>query len=52
LKRWLNASLPFTIQTLRDPKPNRFNIAQFAREQGIDPHPRIAPLLYTEGGPL
>jgi hypothetical protein len=52
LKRWLNASLPYTIQTLRDPKPNRLNISQFAREQGIDPQPRIAPLLYTEGGPL
>jgi Domain of unknown function (DUF4062) len=52
LKRWLNASLPFAIQTLRDPKPNRFNISQFAIEQVIDPQPRIAPLLYTEGGPL
>jgi Domain of unknown function (DUF4062) len=52
LKRWLNASLPHTIQTLRDPKPNRQNISQFAREQGLDPQPKIAPLLYTEGGPL
>ena len=52
LKRRLNVSLPQTIQTLRDPKPNPLNISQFAREQGIDPQPRIAPLLYTEGGPL
>jgi hypothetical protein len=52
LKRWLNASLPHTIQSLRNPKPNRQNISQFAREQGIDPQPKIAPLLYTEGGPL
>ena len=52
LKRWLNASLPYTIQTLRNPKPNRQNISQFAREQGIDPQPKIAPVLFTEGGPL
>jgi hypothetical protein len=52
LKRWLNSSLPYTIQSLRHPKPNRQNIAQFAREQGLDPQPRIGPLLYTKGGPL
>ena len=52
LKRWLNSSLPHTIQTLRNPKPNRQNITEFAREQGIDPRPKIAPLLYTEGGLL
>ena len=52
LKRWLNASLPYTIQSLRNPRPNRDNIVQFAREQGIDPQPKIAPLLYAKGGPL
>jgi hypothetical protein len=52
LKRWLNSSLPHTIQSLRHPKPNRQNISQFAREQGLDPQPKIGTLLYTEGGPL
>lgn len=52
LKRWLNSSLPSTIQSLRNPKPNRHNISQFAQEQGLDPQPRIGSLLYTKGGPL
>jgi hypothetical protein len=52
LRRWLNSSLPHTIQTLRDPKPNRHVISQFAREQGLDPRPKIGTLLYSEGGPL
>lgn len=52
LKRWLNSSLPYTIQSLRNPKPNRHNISQFAKEQGLDPQPRIGSLLYTKGGLL
>jgi Domain of unknown function (DUF4062) len=52
LKRWLNASLPHAIQTLRDPKPNRQNIARFAREEGIDPQLKVAAMLYSAGGPL
>lgn len=52
LKRWLNSSLPHTIQGMRHPRANRQNISQFAREQGLDSQPRIGTLLYTEGGPL
>lgn len=52
LKRWLNSSLPYTIQSLRNPKPNRHNISQFAKEQGLDLQPRIGSLLYTKGGLL
>jgi hypothetical protein len=51
LKRWLNASLPHTVQSLRNPKPNRAVITQFAREEGIDPQPRIRPLIYEGEGP-
>lgn len=52
LKRWFNLNLPHTIHSLRDPKPNRLNILQFAREQGLDPQPKVGTLLYSPGGPL
>jgi uncharacterized protein DUF4062 len=46
LKRWLNASLPHTVQMLREPKPNRQAISQFARLEGIDPQPKISRIIY------
>jgi hypothetical protein len=46
LKRWLNASLPHTVHTLREPKPNRQAISQFARLEGIDPQPKIRRIIY------
>jgi hypothetical protein len=46
LKRWLNASLPHTVQALREPKPNRQAISQFARLEGIDPQPKIRGIIY------
>lgn len=52
LKRWLNSSLPHTIQSLRHPRPNRQNIFQFSNELDIDPQPKIGSLLYSPGGPL
>jgi len=52
LKRWLNSSLPHTIQSLRHPRANRQNIAQFSNELDIDPKPNIGSLLYSPGGPL
>jgi hypothetical protein len=51
LKRWLNASLPHTVQTLRESKPNRQAISQFARQEGIDPQPKIRGIIYEGGRP-
>jgi hypothetical protein len=52
LKRWLNSSLPYTIQSLRNPRPNPQNIVQLSNELDMDPKPKIGSLLYSPGGPL
>jgi hypothetical protein len=52
LKRWLNSSLPYTIQSLRNPRPNPQNIVQLSNELDMDPKPKIGSLLYSPSGPL
>lgn len=52
LRRWLNLSLPHTVQILREPRPNRQSLGRFARELGTDTRARAGALLYSEGGLL
>jgi hypothetical protein len=51
-KRWLHSSIPQTLQTLREPQPDRTRIAAFADELGQVADRRVAGLLYSEGGVL
>jgi hypothetical protein len=51
-KRWLHSSIPQTLQTLREPQPDRTRIAAFADELGQQPDRKVAGLLYSEGGIL
>ena len=48
LRRWLHGSLPRTVQALRDLRPNRQRLAEFATEVGGNNEPRIASLLYSK----
>ena len=49
-KRWLYSSIPQTLQTLREPQPDRSRIAAFADELGREADRKIAGLFYSEGG--
>jgi hypothetical protein len=51
-KRWLHSSIPQTLQTLREPQPDRTRIAAFADELGKQADRKVAGLLYSEGGML
>jgi hypothetical protein len=48
-RRWLHGSLPRTVQMLRDPRPNRQRILEFASQLGSAAEPRVGTLLYSEG---
>ena len=52
LKRWLNLSLPHTVEILREARPNRQSLNMFANELGSDTRARVGSLLYSRGGAL
>lgn len=49
LRRWLYASLPETIETLRSPRPNAARLARFAQDLNTQPDRRFAAELYQPG---
>jgi hypothetical protein len=52
LKRWLHSSLPQALQTLREPRPNRQMLDNFAAELGKKRDLAVAKQLYADGGVL
>jgi hypothetical protein len=52
LKRWLHHGLPRALHTLREPRPNRRILAEFAQSVGQEGSSEIAGLLYSEDGLL
>jgi len=49
LRRWLHGSIPHTLQTLREPEPDRNRIAVFADELGREADRKVASLMYGGG---